>query len=425
MVRMDHQAHHALTSRVLLVRTVIEFPIYLYLLGLTLISLAGNKKKVYSPPKPKAFRHPLDNPVFKIKEDSSAFIAHIKNTIRPGKVYTAIKKENVGSVDNGASQPSGDTPVTGLDDDFTILKSNRHASPLEKPIQTAQAVTQSATIRQGLASGLRVIPAFKSNLPNLDPVATESKASAELDIQVMQKSLPKNAGAWGFHSELVEILTDATKYAEYLGALTEEGTSAITDFPSNHDTFDNDNVSNDGVADIRAVESKNDQEELQDWDGSWNPAPVDWENGRPFDDSFVPEFIRVWAQENPYGPSVTVDRDAKEFILGNHPISNGAFCAPIDQPESIPGKTDFPRFMCCELTPTQTLSIPRAKKRDFLKPLNTQQTSSTARLPKRLSARHLGEEPKSFATKRLSASILTAAQIHLLQKLICTSDLLN
>lgn len=242
----------------------------------------------------------------------------------------------------------------------------------------------------------------------------------------MQQSLTENAGAWVIHSELVEILTDPTKYAEYLGALTEEGTSAITDFLSNHDTFDNDGkVNNDGIADIRAVESKNDQEELQDWDGSWNPAPVDWENGRPFDDSFVPEFIRVWAKDIPCGPSVTVNQDVKEFILGNHPVSNGVFCPPIDQPESIPGKASFSRIMCSKLTLVQILSIPRAKRREFLRPLNIRQTSSTAGLLKRLSARHLGEKPKSFATKRLSANISTVAQIHLLQRLICMSGLLS
>jgi hypothetical protein len=155
-------------------------------------------------------------------------------------------------------------------------------------------------------------------------------------IQVSRKAMPKRC-AWEIHPSLVRILSDEAIYAQYLCTSTEAAAPTISGFQASKDVFDDDKNSNGGVGDSRGNGSSAPYG-LVDWDGSWGPAPCDWESGRTFDNTFVPTFIKDWVKNSPAGPSVTVNQDTPEFILGNHPINNGIFAAPIIQPECLPGK---------------------------------------------------------------------------------------
>lgn len=100
------------------------------------------------------------------------------------------------------------------------------------------------------------------------------------------------------------------------------------DGPFNFD----DKVSDDGVEQrevVRANQGKDAAQQLLDWDGkTWLPPPLDWENDRSFDSSFVPAYVREWA---------TTVR-GKSPPICERPIHDTEFGEPIVHPHTIPGE---------------------------------------------------------------------------------------
>lgn len=96
---------------------------------------------------------------------------------------------------------------------------------------------------------------------------------------------------------------------------------------------------------IRATQGIDPRKELIDWDGiTWIPPPLDWETERPrFDPSFIPEYCKEWATDNPDFP--VFNMAAEGFLHGTKPVFNHKLGAAIAQPESVPGKLLIPRSL--------------------------------------------------------------------------------
>jgi hypothetical protein len=156
-----------------------------------------------------------------------------------------------------------------------------------------------------------------------------------------------------FNEKIADELKATEHVITYGAALTQDALVKTTGFkPRDHSVNFEDKISDDGVVDqtkegIRATQGVDAATQLLDWDRKrWAPPPCDWENDRAgFDDSFIPEYIKEWRAEIPYGLSVIVDTACDEFSLGKCPIDNDVLIDPIEHPESTPGMSTH-KFAC-------------------------------------------------------------------------------
>ncbi len=116
-----------------------------------------------------------------------------------------------------------------------------------------------------------------SPITNLEKIATQPTAvldGVKTELQPYNYSeatdfptAPINGASdrpWKHHPELVEILKDPVKYNQWL-VPTGESEFANIDIQPEWDDLNNDKVSNDGVADIRAIIGVDDSDQLQNW----------------------------------------------------------------------------------------------------------------------------------------------------------------
>jgi len=100
-----------------------------------------------------------------------------------------------------------------------------------------------------------------------DKVTTELQPSHNSSKATEAPTAPINGASdrpWKHHPELVEILKDPVKFNQWL-VPTGESEFANIDLQQEWDDFNNDKVSNDGVADIRAIIGVDDSDQLQNW----------------------------------------------------------------------------------------------------------------------------------------------------------------
>lgn len=77
---------------------------------------------------------------------------------------------------------------------------------------------------------------------------------------------------------------------------------------------------------------------LQQFDGTWMPAPISWEEDRSgFNNSFIHEYIATWIK-TVVPASGKIDTNRDEFKSGLSPLCHLKFDEPVSQPLSYPGK---------------------------------------------------------------------------------------
>ncbi|KAF4637883.1 hypothetical protein G7Y89_g188 [Cudoniella acicularis] len=72
-------------------------------------------------------------------------------------------------------------------------------------------------------------------------------------------------------------------------------------------------------------------EELLDWDGSWLPAPCDWEERTAHNTSYMRDLINEWLhiEDTPSGPEFAIETRSQGFVNGLQ-VMNGGFQHPFD-----------------------------------------------------------------------------------------------
>jgi hypothetical protein len=114
------------------------------------------------------------------------------------------------------------------------------------------------------------------------------------------------------------------------------------------------NVSDTGVEDLTSTADLNPEADaipdsrnniapeaigLQDWDGTWAPAPASWENERNgFSNDFIPTYINIWNRAN--GDFPNPDLTNPTYISGERVVNtwNGALVTPNEYPLCFPSK---------------------------------------------------------------------------------------
>ncbi|KAL2074749.1 hypothetical protein VTL71DRAFT_8528 [Oculimacula yallundae] len=240
--------------------------------------------------------------------------AQVSNTIKPAEVVVKVEKAVHGPAQKQPIHVPATTQIQPsqwqVNQPVEVAVKSENTGP-SKVVQK-QPVHAPATF-QTQQSQWNIMPSMKS-------VA----AMISADVNNIQPDNPSNAPP-----------------------LTENALVLQTGFKTvNENNITEDGISSTGLGDVssgyaqdpRHTQGNATVEQLADWDGTWAPAPVNWETERTlFDAAFVPEYIKEWQRTIPLDGSAMIDITSEKFSSlkppYSYPIANTIFLDQVDQGE--------------------------------------------------------------------------------------------
>ncbi|CZT08932.1 uncharacterized protein RCO7_09811 [Rhynchosporium graminicola] len=295
-------------------------------------------------------RNAFDNPRWKLSDDNvDKFEAYIKSgpppsmaplTAQNNTVYgsASVRAANVKAAQVIAAKPQTHhqkptfVGVQKLGQNIMQNPENGRAQSSE-PIKPAQAAMKAE-----IAGYISNNTAPKQPVPNSNAIQTQE---TEWQVVPSMKSVAAMISA-----DVKNIQPESSANSP---PLTQDALVLQTGFKTvNQNKVSDDGISSTGLGDAssdyvhdpRNIQGIDTTDQLADWDGTWAPAPVNWETERTlFDPAFIPEYIREWQKTIPANGSFIVDISSDKFTIPResrpysytYPIANTIFVDKIDQ----------------------------------------------------------------------------------------------